>query len=101
MNQEQLEALRPEVEAREKQQEDQRKAEKDRLELLYRACRLGLILQPKRGRHCWSRKICPKCGRSLDGVFCYLSERLVLIQCKGESCDYEYLNYASYKYFAP
>jgi hypothetical protein len=93
VNREQLEALLPQIEAKEKQEEAQRQGMKEKLALLYRACQVGLIPHPERGRHWWSRNICPKCGSDLDG--CYADtpqERRLLVQCRGEACDYEYLS---------
>jgi hypothetical protein len=93
VNREQLEALLPQIEAKEKQEEAQRQGMKEKKALLYRAGRAGLIPQPKKGRHWWSRYICQKCGSDLDGRYDDTpSERRFLVQCRAEACDYEYLS---------
>lgn len=93
MTREQLDALLPQIEAKEEQEEAQRQGMKDKLALLYRACRAGLIPHPERGRRWWSRDVCPKCGSDLDGRYdATPNERRFLAQCRGESCDYEYLS---------
>ncbi len=88
-----LEGLLPEIESREKTQEGQRKAREDKLKLLHRACYMGLIQPPVRGKHFWSEKVCPKCGGGFRGGFVFIDDRQhVYWRCRSESCGYEYIS---------
>ena len=94
MELQELEALRPEIEQKEKEREAQWKAKKERINLLLRACRAGLIAAPAPSRKPWwmfPEVVCPKCGGRLAGDYNYdLPERVFLYRCRREGCGYEY-----------
>jgi hypothetical protein len=88
-----LEALLPQIEEREKKQETERKARKDKMRLLMRASFQGMINPPARGKHWWSEKVCPICGSRLREQFVIVDDcQRLHWGCRLKSCGYEYIS---------